>query len=251
MKKNLTTIAIVLLFSIGLFSCSKTETSTVVTVAPMPVTATVKDLMADTVLGLDPKSGMPYSAGKFTFYSIEKNTIISNADSATNKWDLAFASTKILTNGGTSGTALGGAFIYKGLFDDLKTIPVDSNFNVDNYNRIIGFIGYEKNNAYMVFKTKDMTSKRDRGARCDEAGKDKTISTINAILGQTRYTNENTRLKKDTNGNLIHEAISHDELCVTQELILRYYDKIRNGDKQWFISPYMALYYKLYTIIVK
>ena len=132
MKKNLTTIAIVLLFSIGLFSCSKTETSTVVTVAPMPVTATVKDLMADTVLGLDPKSGMPYSAGKFTFYSIEKNTIISNADSATNKWDLAFASTKILTNGGTSGTALGGAFIYKGLFDDLKTIPVDSNFNVDN-----------------------------------------------------------------------------------------------------------------------
>ena len=132
MKKNLTTIAIVLLFSLGLFSCSKSETSTVVIVAPMPVTATVKDLMADTVLGLDPKSGMPYSAGKFTFFSIEKNTIISNADSATNKWDLAFASTKILTNGGTSGTGLGGAFIYKGLFDDLKTIPVDSNFNVDN-----------------------------------------------------------------------------------------------------------------------
>ncbi len=131
MKKNLTTIAIVLLFSIGLFSCSKTETSTVVTVAPMPVTATVKDLMADTVLGLDPKSGMPYSAGKFTFYSIEKNTIISNADSATNKWDLAFASTKILTNGGTSGTALGGAFIYKGLFDDIKTIAPDSVFKTD------------------------------------------------------------------------------------------------------------------------
>jgi hypothetical protein len=132
MKKNLTNIAIVSLFSICLFSCSKSSTSTVVIVAPMPVTATFKDLMADTVLGLDPKSGMPYSAGKYTFYSIEKNTIIPNADSASNKWDLAFASTRILTNGGTSGTALGGAFIYKGLFDDLKTIPVDSNFNVDN-----------------------------------------------------------------------------------------------------------------------
>ena len=141
--------------------------------------------------------------------------------------------------------------IQKQRLEGSKEIQELTNFNVDNYNRIIGFIGYEKNNAYMVFKTKDMTSKRDRGARCDEAGKDKTISTINAILGQTRYTNENTRLKKDTNGNLIHEAISHDELCVTQELILRYYDKIRNGDKQWFISPYMALYYKLYTIIVK
>jgi len=132
MKKNLNSIAIVFLFAIGLFSCSKSDTSTIVMVAPTPVTATVKDLMADTVLGLDPKSGMPYSAGKYTFYSIENNKIISNADSASNKWDLAFASTKILINGGTSGSGLGGAFIYKGLFDDLKTIPVDSNFNVDN-----------------------------------------------------------------------------------------------------------------------
>lgn len=132
MKKNLNSIAIVFLFAIGLFSCSKSDTSTIVMVAPTPVTATVKDLMADTVLGLDPKSGMPYSAGKYTFYSIENNKIISNADSASNKWDLAFASTRILTNGGSSGSGLGGAFIYKGLFDDLKTIPVDSNFNVDN-----------------------------------------------------------------------------------------------------------------------
>ena len=76
MKKNLNAIAFVFLFSIGLFSCTKSETSTIVMVAPMPVTATYKDLMADTVLGLDPKSGMPYSAGKYTFYSIEKNPYI-------------------------------------------------------------------------------------------------------------------------------------------------------------------------------
>ena len=103
----------------------------------------------------------------------------------------------------------------------------------------------------MVFKTKDMTSKRDRGARCDEAGKDKTIATLNAILGKTSYTSENMRLKKDSAGNLIHDATSHEELCVTQEFILRYYDKIRKDDKSWFITPYMALYHKLYTIIVK
>jgi hypothetical protein len=123
--------------------------------------------------------------------------------------------------------------------------------DIDNYNRIIGFIGYEKNNVYLVFKTKDMTSKRDRGARCDEAGKDKTIATLNAILGKTSYTSENMRLKKDSAGNLIHDATSHEELCVTQEFILRYYDKIRKDDKSWFITPYMALYHKLYTIIVK
>jgi HmuY protein len=132
MKKNLTAIALVFLFTIGLFSCSKSSNTTLVMVDPTPVTATVKDLMADTVLGIDPNSGMPYSAGKYTFYSLENNKIISNADSATNKWDLAFMSTRILTNGGTSGSALGGAFVYKGLFDDLKTIPVDSTFNVDN-----------------------------------------------------------------------------------------------------------------------
>ena len=141
--------------------------------------------------------------------------------------------------------------VQKQRFATSKEFQELTDFDVDNYNRIIGFIGYERNNAYMVFKTKDVTSKRDRGARCDEACKDKTISTLIDILGEIRYTCENTSLKKDDDGNLIHDAISHDELCVTQEFILRYYDKIRKDDKSWFISPYMALYYKLYTLIVK
>jgi hypothetical protein len=75
---------------------------------------------------------MPYSAGKYTFYSLERNEVVSNTDSASTKWDLAFASTKILINGGTSGTAMGGAFIYTGLFDDVKTIANDSVFKTDN-----------------------------------------------------------------------------------------------------------------------
>ena len=141
--------------------------------------------------------------------------------------------------------------IQKQRLTDSTEIQQLTDLDVEDYNRIVGFIGYEKNNAYMVFKTKDMTSKRDRGARCDEAGKDKTIATLNAILGKIRYTNENTRLKKDTTGNVIHEAISQEELCVIQEFILRYYDKIRHDDKSWFITSYMALYHKLYTIIAK
>ena len=56
--------------------------------------------------------------------------------------------------------------------------------NQNDYNKIIGFIGYEKKNKYLVFKTKDMTSKRDTGARCDESGKDKTINKINEIVGE-------------------------------------------------------------------
>ena len=131
MKKIFTTITIASLISIGLFSCSKSSSTTTVTLVA-PATATFHDLIADTVLGIDPNSGMPYSAGRYTYYSIENNTILPRTDSASNKWDLAFMSTRILTNGGTSGSGMGGAFIYKGLFDDLKTISTDSSFNTDN-----------------------------------------------------------------------------------------------------------------------
>jgi hypothetical protein len=129
MIKQLFKITLVLLATTQMLACSKSETITtpVVTVS----TKVVKDLIADTVLGLT-AAGMPYSAGKYTFYSLENNTIVPNTDSATAKWDLAFMSTRILTNGGTSGPALGGAFIYTGLFDDLKIIPADSIFKTDN-----------------------------------------------------------------------------------------------------------------------
>jgi len=130
MKKTLTSITFLFLFTIGLISCSKSSNSSTITVYPL--SATVSDLMADTILGIDPGSGMPYGAGKYTFYSLENNAPVPNSDSATNKWDLAFRSTTILTNGGTSGPGLGGAFIYNGLFNDLVTIPADSTFASDN-----------------------------------------------------------------------------------------------------------------------
>jgi hypothetical protein len=91
----------------------------------------VKDIPADTVVGLSAQ-GIPITNGKYTFYSIEKNVLVPNTDSASTKWDIAFLATRIITNGGTSGTGLGGAFVYTGLFDDLKTISVDSVFKTDN-----------------------------------------------------------------------------------------------------------------------
>ena len=121
--------ALVLLVSVSLFSCSKNDTTVV---APLSASV-VKDLPADTVLGLDPTTGAPKYANKFTYYSLENNAIVSIADSSTTKWDLAFASTKILTNGGTSGIGKGGAFVFTGLFDDLKTISTDSVFKTDNF----------------------------------------------------------------------------------------------------------------------
>ena len=127
MKKAIGKGLVVVVTSIFLFSCSK---STTTVVAPLTAT-TVNDLPADTIIGVTAQ-GQPYGAGKYTFYSLEKNTIVANTDSATTKWDLAFNGTKILTNGGTSGTGLGGAFVQVGLFDELKTISADSVFKTDN-----------------------------------------------------------------------------------------------------------------------
>lgn len=127
MRKNLTKIAMGLVLSIALVACSKEEEIIVV-----PVNAiTVNDLAADTVTGLGP-DGRPQSAGTITYYSLVDNKVVSSTDAATTKWDIAFSSTKILINGGTSGPGLGGAFVYVGLFDALKTIPADSSFATDN-----------------------------------------------------------------------------------------------------------------------
>ena len=127
MRKNFTKIAMGLVLSIALVACSKEEE-----VIVLPLSAiTVNDLAADTVTGLGP-DGRPQSAGTTTYYSLVDNKLIASTDAATTKWDIAFSSTKILVNSGTSGPGLGGAFVFKGLFDDLKTIPADSSFATDN-----------------------------------------------------------------------------------------------------------------------
>ena len=129
MKKNLTKIAMGLGLCIALVACSKDEETMVVPVSAI----TVSNLAADTVTGLG-VDGRPQSAGTTTYYSLVDNKVIASTDAASTKWDIAFSSTKILVNSGTSGPGLGGAFVYVGLFDALKTIPADSNFATDNAN---------------------------------------------------------------------------------------------------------------------
>ena len=127
MKMNLRKITMGLGLSIALVACSKDEEIIVVPVSAI----TVSNLAADTVTGLG-VDGRPQSAGTTTYYSLVDNKVIASTDAASTKWDIAFSSTKILVNSGTSGPGLGGAFVYVGLFDALKTIPADSNFATDN-----------------------------------------------------------------------------------------------------------------------
>ena len=130
MKMNLRKITMGLVLSIALVACSKDEGTEVV----VPVSAiTVKDLAADTVTGLGP-DGRPQSAGTTTYYSLVDNKSIASTDVASTKWDIAFSSTKILINGGTSGPGIGGAFVHIGSFDTFTSIPADSIFKTDNAN---------------------------------------------------------------------------------------------------------------------
>lgn len=129
MKKMMTKIAMGLGLCIALVACTKDEETIVVPVSAI----TVKDLAADTVTGLG-LDGRPQSAGTTTYYSLVDNKVVASTDAASTKWDIAFSSTKILINGGTSGPGIGGAFVYVGLFDALKSIPADSNFATDNAN---------------------------------------------------------------------------------------------------------------------
>ena len=136
-------------------------------------------------------------------------------------------------------------------FENTKEVKDILEYTINDYNNIVGFIGFEKNYKYLIFKTKDMLSKRDTGARCDESGKTKTIQILNKIIGEEKYTKENTKIIKDEKGDILQEAIGQVELCIWQEFILRYYDKIKKNNKKWFIPPELAIYYKLYNFFIK
>ena len=129
MKMNLQKITMGLGLSIALVACTKDEETIVVPVSAI----TVKDLAADTVTGLG-LDGRPQSALTTTYYSLVDNKAIASTDAASTKWDIAFSSTKILINGGTSGPGIGGAFVHIGSFDTFTSIPADSIFKTDNAN---------------------------------------------------------------------------------------------------------------------
>ena len=139
--------------------------------------------------------------------------------------------------------------------EDLRTMIQDKDTNyllkldINKYNKYIGFMGYNRKNTALVFKTKDMEAKRDSGAYCEEAGKEKSIQKLNLILNNNKYTSANTKQIKDNKGKVIQRAITQIELCVMQEFILRYYNIIIKDDKHWFINPELALYFKLYKLL--
>ena len=93
---------------------------------------TVRNLPGDTIIGVSAQ-GQPVGAGRYTFFSLESGQWIPNADSNSNRWDLAFAGTIVRVNNLTSGPGSGGGFVFNGSFESLTSVPVDSTFRLDNH----------------------------------------------------------------------------------------------------------------------
>lgn len=61
--------------------------------------------------------------GQYTFFSLRTGETVSQADSASTDWDLAFNGTTILTNSGVSGPGSGGAIILDSSFSGVTIAP--------------------------------------------------------------------------------------------------------------------------------
>jgi hypothetical protein len=89
-----------------------------------PEVKLVTNFAADTVTGFSP-TGRPVGTGRFTYFSLRENKIITGADTLTNKWDIAIREFYIKVNGGTSATGggNGAAFLANSTFDAYTMIP--------------------------------------------------------------------------------------------------------------------------------
>lgn len=89
-----------------------------------PEVKVVTNFAADTVLGFS-ATGRPVGAGKFTYFSLRENKIITGADTLSNKWDIAIKEFYIKVNGGTSATGggNGAAFLANSTFDAYTMVP--------------------------------------------------------------------------------------------------------------------------------
>lgn len=71
------------------------------------------------------------NVGAFTFYSLRDSGLVARSDSNSTKWDLAFRSTTVLTNSGTSGPGEGGAIVLTVTDYDTLSMAPDSEYAVD------------------------------------------------------------------------------------------------------------------------
>lgn len=120
------------------------------------IAVTFENLPADPPTGYDPTNGSPLGiTNRFTFFRFSDSSLVAVSDSATTKWDIGFRAQDIIVNAGSSGPGNAAAFIYTGLFDELKEIPADSTFRQDQSgNLAIGRTWYNYDRVAMILVPK-------------------------------------------------------------------------------------------------
>lgn len=113
---------------------------------------------------------------------------------------------------------------YTDLTIELKKLIIPN----EKYNQYVGFVGSFKS-EFNIFKVKNMTDKRSKGARCDQSGKADIINLLDLINGNNKYAASNTKGRNKI------------EFCVLQELTLRYFDRIKKSGLRWFLNPQEAI----------
>jgi hypothetical protein len=121
--------------------------------------------------------------------------------------------------------------------------------NINKCNETVGFIGYDQTKKFLIFKTLNTKSKRDTGARCDQAGKGKIITKTNEVIGSEMFTGENTKQKKDKYKNIIQYGVNTQQLCIIQEFVLRHFEDIKKDKKTWFLTFEMFHFLKKSKIL--
>ena len=117
----------------------------------------------------------------------------------------------------------------------------------DHLNKYVGFIGFESNKQYMVFKIKDTTEERNTAFRCDQSGKNNIIDRLNEI--ESERLEEQRYVKKKTNEkNKLKTKDGAFELCIREEFTLRSFQMMENQNAKskfkivWFLDTEKAVY---------
>ena len=137
MKKNQILMAMAMVAS-SFYACTEDNTTTPIDttnngtfkVYTLNDVTEVQNLIADTIIGTSAQ-GQPVGTGHFTFFSLKNRAVVPLTDSATSNWDVAFRGTTILTNAGTSGPGIGGAYTHVGIFADVSSFNADSTIRTD------------------------------------------------------------------------------------------------------------------------
>ena len=119
----------------------------------------------------------------------------------------------------------------------IKERVIDFEKNISkNMAQYVGFMSQFKSDNTMVFKVKNYQNKRSTGARCDQAPRESALRQILDIFSQT-----------DTDEKIVAlvKTKKKTELCVAQEIYLRYLQITKQNSKTWFVTPVQAIILKI------